>query len=174
MSFVGRVPVPANHRVLRLCSRTYLHSPPLLPAVYAHTLLPCSFLSGMAVSLAGLGAALSIASSPPLLSAGCLFGFLGLFEIGLGPVMWLLLSELYPLSVRGPAMAMGSTSCWINTVAVTFLFPLLSGAMGMNGVFFMFSGVCVLAMVWLWLFVPETRGKTLEEIEVMLREGRVR
>ena len=78
--------------------------------------------AGMTISLAMLGTFLTL-KSVPLMSAVSLFLYMGFFEISLGPVMWLLLSELYPLSVRGPAMSIGSTACWIFTVTVTFTFP---------------------------------------------------
>lgn len=88
--------------------------------------------------------------------------------------MWLLLSELYPLSVRGVAMSIGSTACWLFTVLVTFSFPPLVGAIGASGSFFIFFGVCVLSFIWMWFYIPETKGKSLEEIETMLKEGRIR
>jgi MFS family permease len=97
-----------------------------------------------------------------------------LSQISLGPVMWLLLSELYPLSVRGVAMSIGSTACWLFTVLVTFSFPPLVGAIGASGSFFIFFGVCVLSFIWMWFYIPETKGKSLEEIETMLKEGRIR
>ena len=88
--------------------------------------------------------------------------------------MWTMLSEMYPLSVRGPAMAIGSTACWIFTVTVTFTFPPLVGAIGAANTFFLFTGVCGLSLIWQYYYVPETRGKSLEEIETMLKEGRIK
>lgn len=93
------------------------------------------------------------------------------FEISCGPILWILLSELYPLGVRGIAMSIGSTSCWLWTVSVTLLFPILLEAIGDIAVFGIFTGVCAGAWVWMWLYIPETKGRTLEQIEDMLRRG---
>lgn len=110
---------------------------------------------------------------PPELTAVALFLYMAAFELSLGPLLWLLLSELYPLSIRGIAMAVGSTANWFFTVTVTLLYPPLKNAMGeTSDVFFLFAGICVGAVVWIWAYIPETRGKSLEEIETMLKEGR--
>jgi predicted MFS family arabinose efflux permease len=57
---------------------------------------------------------------------------------------------------------------------VTVLFPILNGALGTAGTFFLFFAICIISCVWMLRYVPETRGKSLEGIEAMLREGRVR
>jgi MFS family permease len=129
--------------------------------------------SGMCVSLVSLGLLLRFPGQPPILSALSLFIYMGFFEISLGPVMWLMLSELYPLQVKGVAMSFGSTACWIFTVLVTLLFPVVSSLLGTSGVFFMFSVVAFVAIVFMYFFVPETKGKSLEKIETMLREGKL-
>jgi len=79
-----------------------------------------------------LGACLQFASTmttvPQSLSyasAASLFLYMGFFEISLGPLLWLLLSEMYPLHVRGVAMSIGSTGCWLFTMSVTQLFPIM-------------------------------------------------
>lgn len=104
-------------------------------------------------------------------AAGSIMLYMAAFEISCGPILWILLSELYPLGVRGVAMSIGSTSCWLWTVSVTLLFPILLNAIGDIAVFGIFTGVCAVAWVWMWLYIPETKGRTLEQIEDMLRHG---
>ena len=87
------------------------------------------------------------------------------FGIGLGPVVWLLISEVYPTKIRGKAMSLATLSVWGANwvVAVTFL-SLIRGA-GPAGTFWIFGFICVLSFVFCLTFVPETKGKTLEAIE---------
>jgi MFS family permease len=129
--------------------------------------------AGMGLSLLVLGAMLQWPGWSPYVSAVALFSYMGFFECSLGPILWIMLSELYPLSVKGLAMAFGSTSCWLFTVMVVFLFPLLQDAIGTAGVFFIFAGMCVVSLTFIAVYMPETKGKSLEEIEQMLKEGRV-
>ena len=87
------------------------------------------------------------------------------FEISLGPVLWLLLSELYPLQVKGKAMTAGSFTCWLFTYVVTQAFPPMVSSLGAVGVFYLFAAVCFFSGIWIYVYLPETKGKTLEEIE---------
>lgn len=134
--------------------------------------------AGMMVTLIGLSLALSAASSakgsdgkgavPPLVGYGAtvsLILYMAFFEISLGPVLWLLLSELYPLQVKGKAMTAGSFTCWLFTYVVTQAFPPMVSSLGAVGVFYLFSAVCFVSGIWIYYYLPETKGKTLEEIE---------
>ncbi len=87
------------------------------------------------------------------------------FGIGLGPVMWLLISEIYPTKIRGKAMSLATLSVWGSNwlVAVTFL-TLLNRA-GPANTFWLYGVISVAAFVFCYLFVPETKGRTLEQIE---------
>jgi sugar porter (SP) family MFS transporter len=87
------------------------------------------------------------------------------FGIGLGPVVWLLISEIYPTKIRGKAMSIATLSVWGANwlVAGTFLSLIL--AAGPAGTFWIFSGICVLAFFFCLFFVPETKGQSLEDIE---------
>jgi MFS family permease len=130
--------------------------------------------AGMALSLLGLGLTLRLAPTPIPASTGSiatatLILFMAFFEISLGPVLWLLLSELYPVQVKGIAMSAGSTTCWFFTYMVTQTFLPMKEAMGADGVFFLFAAVCVFCFFWILRYVPETKGRTLEEIEELLR-----
>jgi hypothetical protein len=93
------------------------------------------------------------------------------FELGQGPVVWLLMSEMFPLAVRGVAMSYGSSANFLFNFLVMLTFPALSSphALGTGGVFFLYAGVCVVACILTFIFVPETRGKTLEQIEEIFK-----
>jgi sugar porter (SP) family MFS transporter len=95
--------------------------------------------------------------------------YTGSFAIGLGPVFWLLISEIYPLHVRGTAMSVASMANWGANFVVTVSFLTLLSAIGGTGVFFLFGFLTVVA---LWFFirrVPETKGRSLPAIEADLR-----
>ncbi len=92
-------------------------------------------------------------------------GYCVAFGIGLGPVMWLLISEIYPTKIRGKAMSLATLSVWGANwlVAVTFL-TLLNRA-GPSKTFWLYGIISIAAFVFCYLFVPETKGRTLEQIE---------
>ncbi len=94
-----------------------------------------------------------------------MLAYIVFFGIGLGPCVWLLISEIYPTKIRGEAMSLATLSVWGANwvVAVTFL-SLIRGA-GPAGTFWIFAVICVLSFVFCAIFVPETKGKTLEAIE---------
>ncbi|WP_310963202.1 sugar porter family MFS transporter [Nocardioides terrisoli] len=91
--------------------------------------------------------------------------FIAAFAIGLGPVFWLMISEIFPVGVRGAAMATCTIFNWGANFVVAQTFLTLSGAMGRNGVFFLYAGLAVLSIVFFVLRVPETKGRSLEEIQ---------
>ena len=130
--------------------------------------------AGMAATLIALALTFQVAPNPfppgvGYLASASLVLYMAFFEISLGPVLWLLLSELYPLKVKGVAMSVGAFTCWLMTFAVTQLVPLMKSGLGYNGLFFFFAGVCVVSFFWIWVYLFETKGRSLEEIEDLLR-----
>ncbi len=87
------------------------------------------------------------------------------FDIGLGPVFWLLISEIYPTTARGQAMSLATVAIWASDFLVAETFLTLVGHIGLRGSFLLFAGLCVAAFVFTWFLIPETKGRTLEEIE---------
>lgn len=87
------------------------------------------------------------------------------FAIGLGPVFWLMISEIYPLKVRGAAMSLATVVNWGVNLAVAVTFLTLVGAVGRPGTFWIYAGIGIAAWLFFYFLVPETRGKSLEEIE---------
>eukprot|EP00730_Choanoeca_flexa_P000044 TRINITY_DN10018_c0_g1_i1.p1 TRINITY_DN10018_c0_g1~~TRINITY_DN10018_c0_g1_i1.p1 ORF type:complete len:464 (+),score=82.91 TRINITY_DN10018_c0_g1_i1:75-1466(+) len=98
-----------------------------------------------------------------------LFCFMGFYEISLGPAVWLYLSEIFPLNVKGKALSVSGVLNWVFTLAVSQSFPIMMKAWYAGGVFFLFGGLCVVSGMWIVAYLPETKGKSLEEIEVEFR-----
>jgi len=94
-----------------------------------------------------------------------LFLYIGGYQIGFGPVSWLILSEIFPLHVRGEAIAMGVLQNFFWNLVVTFLFPILLDDMGVGPTFAIFTFLAIVALLFAIKYVPETKGLTLEEIE---------
>ena len=91
--------------------------------------------------------------------------FMAGFAIGLGPVFWLMISEIYPLGVRSKAMAVSTIANWGANFLVAQTFLTLSGAISRQGVFFLYAGLAVLALAFFVLKVPETKGRSLEDVQ---------
>ncbi|MCQ2133010.1 MAG: sugar porter family MFS transporter [Bacteroidaceae bacterium] len=90
------------------------------------------------------------------------------YAMTLGPVTWVLLSEIFPDKVRGVAMAICTFALWVGCCTLTFTFPSLNEALGTYGTFWIYSGVCFAAFIYLFKACPETKGKTLEQLEAEL------
>jgi sugar porter (SP) family MFS transporter len=91
--------------------------------------------------------------------------YTGSFAIGLGPVFWLLISEIYPVKIRGQAMSVATMANWGANFIVTISFLTLLSAIGNAGTFFLFGGLSLVALVYFRLQVPETKDRSLQEIE---------
>ena len=87
------------------------------------------------------------------------------YAMTLGPVTWTLLAEIFPHRVRGIAMATCTFALWVGCCTLTFSFPSMNAALGSSGTFWIYSSICVCAFIFLWNRCPETKGKSLEELE---------
>jgi MFS family permease len=94
--------------------------------------------------------------------------YTGSSAIGLGPVFWLLISDFYPVRIRGTAMSMAMMANWGATFVVTISFLTLLNATKDSGTFFLFAALTVVALVYCIKRVPETKGLSLQEIERQL------
>jgi MFS family permease len=94
-----------------------------------------------------------------------LLSYTGSFAIGLGPVFWLLIAEIYPLKIRGAAMSVASMANWAANFVVTISFLTLLSAIGGDGAFFLFGFLTLVALAYFWRKVPETKGRSPQEIE---------
>ncbi|KAG7159798.1 Facilitated trehalose transporter Tret1-like 19 [Homarus americanus] len=94
----------------------------------------------------------------------CLIIFITAFSIGFGPIPWLMMGELFSLNVRGPASSLATMVNWTMAFLVTLLFQPLQEAIGPYGIYWLFAGFCAISLLFCILVVPETKGKTLQEI----------
>ena len=91
--------------------------------------------------------------------------YIGSFALSLGPVVWVYISELFPTRIRGRAMAVATVCLWCACYLVSQTFPDLVERLGRPVPFYVYGAMCMVMAVFVWLVVPETKGKTLEEIE---------
>ena len=92
--------------------------------------------------------------------------YIASFAMSIGVVIWVYLSEIYPTRVRGQALSVATMVLWLGNVILTQLFPVMMERFG-GGTFYIFSFICLLAFIFTWTMVKETRGVSLEEIEKM-------
>ncbi len=90
---------------------------------------------------------------------------ISVYAMTLGPVTWTLLAEIFPNRVRGIAMATCTFALWVGCCTLTFSFPSMNAALGSSGTFWIYSAICVCAFIFLMRNCPETKGKSLEELE---------
>ncbi|QVL57444.1 MAG: sugar porter family MFS transporter [Simkaniaceae bacterium] len=125
-------------------------------------------LGGMALSLIILGIGFHQTVSKELIgiiALICLFTYIASFAFSLGPIGWLLNSEIYPLHIRGKAMGVATCANWVSNFIVTATFLNLINLLGKSGTFWLYGIIGFLGLFFIWLRVPETKGKSLEEIE---------
>lgn len=126
-------------------------------------------LTGLCIMLLCL-VAITIALSASGVNAGAftavaLAAYVGGFAIGLGPIFWLLIAEVFPLAYRGRGMSVASMANWGSNLVVALFFPNLIVLLTLGGSFALFAVLTVGALAFAWRFVPETSGRSLEQIE---------
>jgi sugar porter (SP) family MFS transporter len=135
-----------------------------------------SGLIGMTVSLAAVGFSFAALENQPeggptsttvggLVTVLALVVFIASFAFSLGPIVWTVISEIYPNRVRGRAMAVATAVNWFAAFIVAQFFLSLVDAIGESTTFFMFSALCIVTYAFVHRWVPETKGKSLEEIQ---------
>jgi MFS family permease len=132
-------------------------------------------LAGMTLSLFVLGLAFSLpqlSGSLGWIAVASLMVYVGSFAVGLGPVFWLILSEIYPLRIRGRAMSVGTVANWSANLIVALSFLTLTQVLGKPATFWLYAVVSIGAWFFAFLLVPETKGRSLEEIEAHWRAGK--
>jgi MFS transporter, SP family, xylose:H+ symportor len=124
----------------------------------------------MAVSMLALGADLMMHDKGTL-ALVCMLVYIAGFAVSWGPVTWVLLSEIYPNQIRGKAMAVAVAAQWIANYVVSSTFPVLKDSPALKAQFdggfpyFVYGVMAILAALFMWKFVPETKGRTLEQME---------
>ena len=90
---------------------------------------------------------------------------ISVYAMTLGPVTWTLLAEIFPNRIRGVAMAICTFALWVGCCTLTFSFPSMNAALGSSGTFWIYAAICTFAFLFLFRNCPETKGKSLEELE---------
>ncbi|AKP68465.1 sugar porter family MFS transporter [Companilactobacillus ginsenosidimutans] len=129
---------------------------------------------GTTISLALISivsATLSNSSFLPIAVILCTMLFLGFFQGFISPLVWLLLSEIFPQNLRGLGMGISSFFLWFSNFLVGYFFPVLLSAVGMTFTFLIFVGFNILSFWFAYKYAPETRGKSLERIQMEFQYG---
>jgi SP family xylose:H+ symportor-like MFS transporter len=130
--------------------------------------------SGMLAGLLALALSVYTQQTGIVSRVGVLL-FVGAFAMSMGPVVWVILSEIFPNNVRSLAMSIAIGAQCLTSALVTNVFPILHkshfNSFNFNGAlaYFLFASVCIIAILFIWRLVPETKGKTLEEMEQLWR-----
>ena len=138
----------------------------LVDRVGRRVLLLCA-LGGMGVSLCllALGFVLGRGELLGYFTAASLTAYVGFFAIGLGPVFWLLISEIFPMAIRGRGMSAATIANWLSNLVVALTFLDLVNVLGHAGVFLMYAILTFAGLVFAYVLVPETKGLSLEEVQ---------
>ena len=120
--------------------------------------------AGIAFShaLLGLTYRAGVKGLPVLLLTLCT---IACYALSLAPVTWVLISEIFPNRIRGIGVSISVSALWSAAFVLTFTFPFLNRALGSAGTFWTYAGICLVGFFFVLLRVPETKGKSLEEIE---------
>ncbi len=125
---------------------------------------------GMGISLAAMGAASQYHFAPGWVLA-CILGYIACFALSVGPVTWVILSEIFPNSIRGRAMSLATLALWAANFVVSQTFPVIDenaylvSRFNHAYPFYLFAAFCAVLLAVVWMFVPETKGRSLEQIE---------
>lgn len=120
---------------------------------------------GSALSLGYLAYAFSTASPNQTASLIAIIAFIAFFALSLSPLMFVVSAEIYPSRVRGTAMALSTGISWACAFLVVQLYPWMESTIGAGAAFGIFSGLLLAAALFIWVLIPETKDKSLEEIE---------
>lgn len=133
-------------------------------------------LTGITISLVALALGFAfmetLGESMKVLTVVFILVYILFFAISLGPLGWLIISEVYPLHLRGTGSSIGALSNWTFNAIVTFTFLSLLRALGPSGAFALYAVIGVLGLIWGARFIPETKGVSLEAIEDHWRAGK--
>lgn len=127
--------------------------------------------SGMAFALVCVSAAFGMSPLPANLILGFILAYVACFSVSLGPGAWVYISELFPTSVRGRAMSVATLALWGACTLVTLTFLTLVQALGPKSTFLIYASLCVFTVAYVWRCTPETKGRTLEEIQASWRSA---
>jgi SP family arabinose:H+ symporter-like MFS transporter len=120
---------------------------------------------GMAVALSVLVIGLNVSGTPTAVMLVSILCYVAFFALGMGPGPWLIISEIFPTRVRGRAASIATSVLWSGALLVTFTFLTLVNTVKLWGTFAIFGALSLLCFIFVWRAVPETKGRTLEQIQ---------
>jgi SP family arabinose:H+ symporter-like MFS transporter len=122
-------------------------------------------VTGVTVSLIAAGTLFATMEQPGAWLIPAFLLHVGCFAFSLGPCVWVVISEIFPTRIRGQAMSIATLSVWVSCLLVGQLFPVLNGSLGPAAVFFIFAALIAPALPFVLFVLPETKGRSLEDIE---------
>jgi SP family arabinose:H+ symporter-like MFS transporter len=123
---------------------------------------------GMTVMLAGLSVLYFLEAATGLLVLIFILGYIAFFAASLGPALWVVVSEIFPNRLRSKGMSVALVALWIACTVVAIVFPVMLETLSGAVTFLIFALICLVNLWYVWRYVPETKGKTLEELEAEL------
>ncbi|RWW34226.1 hypothetical protein GW17_00001016 [Ensete ventricosum] len=142
------------------------------PLLYVSTIgmTVCLFCLGLSLSL--LGNDLVSPRVGILVAILAVCGNVAFFSVGIGPICWVLSSEIFPQRLRAQAVALGTVGNRLSSGLIAMSFLSMCRAITVAGTFFIFSAISAMSVIFINMHVPETKGKSLEQIEMLLDTGR--
>jgi len=139
---------------------------------YGRRFLLLTGICGLVVIYTALGALYRLhMQGMPMLAL--VLAAIACYALSLAPATWVVIAEIFPNRIRSGAMSIAVTALWTACFVLTYTFPLLNAALGAAGTFWSYATICLAGLVFLYFRLPETRGKTLEEIETSIRTGKL-
>ncbi len=120
---------------------------------------------GMTVMLAGLSLLYFMGQATGILVLTFILGYIAFFAASLGPALWVVVSEIFPNRLRSKGMSVALVSLWIAATVIAIVFPIMLDALSGAVTFMIFAFICLINLWYVLRYVPETKGKTLEELE---------
>jgi SP family arabinose:H+ symporter-like MFS transporter len=121
--------------------------------------------AGAFLALASIGILFQAGYTGGPLLVGMMCLFVACFAFSMGPIKWVVMSEIFPTRIRGRAVAIVTLAVWVTDAVYNQMFPLVRNSLGMAGSFFIFATVLVPQFFFIWKVMPETKGRSLEQIE---------
>lgn len=123
---------------------------------------------GMTVMLAGLSLLYFLEAATGMLVLIFILGYIAFFAASLGPAVWVVVSEIFPNRLRSKGMSVALVSLWVACTMVAIVFPVMLEVLSGAVTFLIFALICLINLWYVWRYIPETKGKTLEELEAEL------
>jgi len=117
---------------------------------------------GLSLTLLGCAFHFEMTRGPWIL--GAVLAYVASFAVAMGPVVWVVLSEIFPTRIRGRAMSIATAMLWIACFLMSQFFPSLLERLH-GDVFFIYAAMCAVSVLFVWFYLPETKMRSLEEIE---------